>query len=96
MPEVTEGFLQQFVDGLKESAAAQQASAGAMNAIATELREQARDAKNGRTTAVDEVKNHVTVQLKLANRWPSILLGVLTALATLAVGILGLIAAQAH
>lgn len=100
-PEVTEGFLQQFVDGLKESAAAQresaasqQASATAIGAVAVELRALTAETRNGLGDAVEDVKNHVTMQLKLSNRWPSILLGILTALATLAVGILGLIAAR--
>jgi hypothetical protein len=106
MVEVTESFLQQFVDGLKESAAAQresagaqQASASAQQATAVELRALTEETRNGRKDAVQEVMRHVTTELKtelkLSNRWPSILLGTLTALATLAVGILGLIAARA-
>jgi hypothetical protein len=101
--EVSEPFLQQFVDGLKESAAAQkesaaaqQASAAAVGAVAVELRALADETRKGRESAVSEIKVHLDTQFRLANRWPTILLGVLTAIATVAVGVLGLIAARPH
>jgi soluble cytochrome b562 len=111
MVEVSETFLQQFVDGLKESAAAQRESAAAQTssatatqAIATELRALTEETRKGREKAVGEVKAHIEginahvaetidTKMKLANRWPSIWLGLLTIIATVAVGILGYMAA---
>jgi hydrogenase maturation factor len=102
---VSEEFLRQFVDGLKESAAAQQASASAQResatasqAIASELRALRDATEAGRKEAVIELKNHVATtietKIKLANKWPSIWLGLLTVIATVAVGILGVMAAR--
>jgi len=91
---ISESFLEKFTDGLQESAAAQQASAAAMTAVAAELRTLANDQRNGRLEAVEQVKMHIETTVKLSNRWPSILLGLLGVLATVAVGILGLIAAR--
>lgn len=105
MVEVSETFLQQFVDGLKESAAAQResaaaqtSSAAATHAIAIELRALTAETRTGRESAVAELKRHVAetidTKIKLANRWPSIWLGLLTVIATVAVGILGIIATR--
>ena len=82
MVEVTEGFLQQFVEGLKASAAAQQASASAMvnvadavQATALELREQARaieevrrDGAEGRSLAVRDVVTQLKADVDIRDR----------------------------
>jgi len=102
--EVSETFLQQFVDGLKESAAAQResaaaqtSSAAATQAIAAELRALTEETRLGREKAVEDVKAHIAetfdTKIKLANRWPTIWLGLLTVIATIAVGILSFMAA---
>lgn len=76
VPEVSEAFLQQFVEGLRDSAAAQRASADAMREVATEIKGQSaaissleKENREGRISAVAEVKSHVTSDVELREKW---------------------------
>ena len=97
MPEVTEAFLQQFVEGLQSSASAQAASAAATIALTVELKEQAREARDSRERAVVDVKQHFSSALKAESRWPRMWLAILAAAATVtaaAISALAFIAAR--
>ena len=83
MVEVSEAFLQQFVNGLRESAAAQQAAAvsieqvaRAMETMTVEMRNQndeigrvVESNRVGREDAVGLVNAHVTAELTARETW---------------------------
>src|SRR3990172_4867369 len=69
MVELSEAFLQQFVNGLRESAAAQEASAAAMQQIVKTMERSSDEAARGRDLAVSEVKEHVSSELEQREKW---------------------------
>ena len=83
MVDVSEAFLQQFVTGLREAAASQQASAAAiaemskaLGGVIVELREHnhevadaSKETREGRDIAVSEVKAHISAELSQRESW---------------------------
>ncbi|OGS00822.1 MAG: hypothetical protein A2V88_06180 [Elusimicrobia bacterium RBG_16_66_12] len=83
MVEVSEAFLQQFVNGLRESAAAQQAAAASIEQVARAMETMTVEMRNhndeitrvkesnrvGREDAVGLVNAHITAELTAREGW---------------------------